>query len=97
MALFMMQGFDDAGAAEIRKATRPAHLEWINSLGDKVKLGGPMLAEDGVTPVGSVIFLEAESMEEAKAIYAQDPYRDAKLWRRIEIRLFSVVAGGFKT
>jgi uncharacterized protein YciI len=97
MPLFMMQGFDDQGGAEIRKATRPAHVEWINGLGDKVKLAGPMLAEDGVTPVGSVIFLEAESMEEAKTIYAQDPYRDAKLWRRIEIRLFSVVAGGFKS
>jgi uncharacterized protein YciI len=94
--LFMMQGFDDAGAAEIRKATRPAHLEWIATLGDKVKLGGPMLAEDGVTPVGSVIFLEAASMEEAKAIYAEDPYRHAKLWRRIEIRPFSVSAGGFR-
>ena len=32
MAIFMMQGFDDAGGAEIRKATRPAHIEWINSL-----------------------------------------------------------------
>lgn len=96
MTVFMMQGFDDAGGAEIRKATRPAHLEWIKSLGDKIKLGGPMLADDGVTPVGSVIFLEAETIEEAKAIYATDPYRDAKLWRRIEIRPFGVVAGGFK-
>ena len=96
MTLFMMQGFDDAGAAEIRKSTRPAHLEWIKTLGDKVKLGGPMLAEDGATPVGSVIFLEADSMEEAKSIYAQDPYREAKLWRRIEIRHFAVSAGGFK-
>ena len=97
MPMFMMQGFDDAGGAEIRKATRPAHLEWIATLGDKVKLGGPMLNEDGTTPVGSVIFLEAASLEEAKAIYAEDPYRHAKLWRRIEIRPFAVVAGGFKS
>lgn len=96
MPLFMMQGFDDAGGAEIHKATRPAHLEWIATLGDKVKLGGPMLAEDGTTPVGSVIFLEAASLEEAKATYAEDPYRHAKLWRRIEIRPFAVAAGGFK-
>ncbi len=93
----MMQGFDGARSAEVRKATRPAHLEWITELGDRVKLGGPMLAEDGTTPVGSVIFLEAESMEDAKAIYAEDPYRHAKLWDRIEIRHFAAVAGGFKT
>ncbi len=97
MPMFMMQGFDEAGGAEIRKATRPAHLEWIAALGDKVKLGGPMLNEDGTMPVGSVIFLEAASLEEAKAIYAEDPYRHAKLWRRIEIRPFAVVAGGFKS
>jgi uncharacterized protein YciI len=96
MPLFMMQGFDGARGAEIRKSTRPAHVEWIQSLEGKAKLAGPMLAEDGVTPVGSVIFLEAESLEEAKRIYAEDPYRQAKLWDRIEIRLFTVSVGGFR-
>ena len=28
MALFVFQGLDKAGALELRKATRPAHLEW---------------------------------------------------------------------
>jgi len=96
MPLYVMHGFDGPKGPEIRKATRPAHLEWIATLGPVAKLGGPMLAEDGATPVGSIIFLEAESLEEAKRIYAQDPYREAKLWERIEIRPFAVVAGGFK-
>jgi uncharacterized protein YciI len=91
-----MHGFDGPKGVEIRKATRPAHLEWIAMLGAAAKLGGAMLAEDGATPVGSVIFLEAESLDEAKRILAQDPYRDAKLWDRIEIRPFALAAGGFK-
>jgi uncharacterized protein len=95
MPLFMMQGFDGPRGADVRQSTRPAHLQWIESLGDRAKLAGPMLAEDGATPVGSVIFLEADSLEEAKRIFAEDPYREAKLWDRIEIRRFMVVAGAF--
>lgn len=96
MPVFVMTGHDKPGGLELRKATRPAHLDWIASLGPRVKLGGPILSDDGSTPVGSVIFLEAADLAEAQALYAQDPYRKAELWERVEIRPFNVVAGGFR-
>lgn len=92
MPLFVMYGLDGPRGADIRKETRPAHLEWIASLAPRVKVGGPMLAEDGAAPVGSMIVLEAADLADAKAVLAEDPYRAAKLWDRIEIRQFNWIA-----
>ena len=59
MALYVFHGLDKSGALELRKATRPAHLAWLESHSPRVKIGGPMLAEDGATPVGSMLVVEA--------------------------------------
>ena len=89
MALFLFQGLDKAGALETRKATRPAHLAWLESLSPRVKIGGPMLSDDGQTPVGSVLVFEAETLAEAKALFAEDPYGIAGLWAETSVRPFN--------
>jgi uncharacterized protein YciI len=89
MRLFIFQGLDRAGALDLRKATRPAHLAWIETLNPRVKIGGPVLAEDGETPVGSVIAIEAETLAAAKAIFAEDPYTKAGLWGVSSVRPFN--------
>ena len=63
MPLYVFQGLDKPGALELRKATRQTHLDWLASLSPRVKIGGPMLAEDGATPLGSMLVIEAESLE----------------------------------
>jgi len=92
MPLFVMYGLDGPGGADIRKETRPAHLAWIASLAPRVKVGGPLLADDGAAAVGSMIVLEAADLTEAKAVLGEDPYQAARLWERIEIRPFNWVA-----
>jgi uncharacterized protein YciI len=96
MLVFVFTGHDKPNSHELRKATRPAHLEWIRGFGARVKLGGPILADDGATPVGSVIFLECADLADAKATFASDPYAKAGLWADTEVRQFNVVGGGFK-
>lgn len=56
-----------------RMEHRDAHLAYVKETG-KVQIAGPFLAADGETMTGSLIVLEAESMEEAKAWSAKDPY-----------------------
>jgi uncharacterized protein YciI len=89
MALFVFTGLDKGGALELRMATRPAHLEWIKGLDPIVKIGGPLLADDGKTPVGSMLVIEAETLEAAGAIFAQDPYATAGLWQSTTLRPFN--------
>ena len=49
----------------------------------------PVLADDGKTPAGSVIVIEAETLEDAKAVFAQDPYTHAGLWDSASGRPFN--------
>ncbi len=89
MPLFAFHGLDKSGALEIRKATRQSHLDWIASLDPIVKIGGPMLAEDGSTPVGSMLVIEAKTLDAAKALFAKDPYALAGLWASTSVCPFN--------
>ena len=70
---------------ELRKANRQKHLEWLDGLGDVVKAAGPFL-DDAGNPAGSLIIIEADSMQEAENIAGQDPYRAAGVFESVEIR-----------
>lgn len=56
---------------ELRQATRPSHREYLKGLLEKGKLheAGPF-ADDS----GSVIIYNADSLEEAESILANDPF-----------------------
>ena len=60
-------------------AAREAHLAYAHDQGDRVKLGGPYLDEAGQM-CGSLIVYEAETLEEAQAFHAKDPYKLAGLF-----------------
>lgn len=89
MAFFVFQGLDKAGALELRKATRQSHLDWIGSLAPRVKIGGPMLSDDGATPIGSMLVIEADSLAEARTLFSQDPYALAGLWDSTSVRPYN--------
>jgi uncharacterized protein YciI len=89
MPLFSFHGLDKPGALELRKATRQSHLDWIAALNPRVKIGGPMLAEDGATPVGSILVIEADTLDDAKTLFAKDPYALAGLWASTSVRPFN--------
>jgi uncharacterized protein YciI len=88
MATYVFYGLDGPDGLAIRKATRPAHLDFIKSLGARVRVGGPMLGADGGTPVGTMLVIEAASLDDAKATMANDPYTHAKLFKSADIRPF---------
>lgn len=71
---------------EIRLANRPAHLAFLDSLGSALKLAGPFLDEDSGKPTGSLVIIEAESIDEARTIAALDPYAKAGVFEKVEIR-----------
>jgi uncharacterized protein YciI len=77
---------DKPNSLAIRKAKRPEHVAYLKSLGVTLKLAGPFTEADGETMNGSLLVIEASSLQEAKEIAAGDPYAKAGLFASVEIR-----------
>jgi hypothetical protein len=71
---------------------REAHLAYVRGFGDKLRLGGPMLDDNG-DMAGSLVIMEAESRAEAEAFNAADPYTLAGLWERVDIKVLRATLG----
>ncbi|WP_417687795.1 YciI-like protein [Roseibium sp.] len=76
---------DKPGALQVRLDNRPAHIEFLKSLGNGLKAAGPFLDDDG-NMTGSLVVIEASNRDEALAISQEDPYAKADLFESVEIR-----------
>ena len=74
---------------ELRKQTRPAHLEFLAQ--HNVRFAGPMLSDDEEKPIGSIVVIDCEDLSQAKAIAAQDPYNQAGLFQSVSVHPFKQV------
>jgi uncharacterized protein YciI len=83
-----MIGHDAPESKGKRPVHRPAHLEHLAPLAaaGRVPLAGPFT--DGS---GSLIVLEAESLEAAWAIVARDPYVVNGVFNRVDVHPFMQV------
>lgn len=90
--LFAIVAIDRPGRLERRKATRPAHLEFLANSADRVRAAGAFLAEDG-TPTGSLLIVEADTLADAEAMVAADPYTKAGLFESVTVRAWKYVIG----
>ncbi|MEO5805307.1 YciI family protein [Devosia sp.] len=87
--LYAMTAKDKPGTGELRTSTRPVHLEHLHSLGDKLVLAGALLNEAGA-PEGSLMVLEAETLEAATAAFERDPFISAGIFASYEIKAWRV-------
>jgi len=82
---------DKPNGLELRMTTREDHLNYLRAMGAGLLVAGPILDEDGETPIGSIVIIEAESLDAAKSFAKEDPYSKAGLfqssavmpWRRV--------------
>jgi len=83
MPLFAFIGHDGPGASALRKQHRSEHLEGLEGLAaaGRIRHAGPLLDEGG-GPIGSVIVFEAESLEAARTLAANDPYVTEGIFER---------------
>ena len=83
---------DKAGALDVRKANRDAHLAYIKLTG-VVQQAGPILNAAGEM-TGSVIILDVQSMANAEDWAASDPYALAGLFESVQLLHWNRVIGG---
>jgi uncharacterized protein YciI len=88
--LFSLVCIDKPDSLALRQSTRPAHLDYMDATG-LVRLGGPLLDPQGESPIGSLLIVEADDLAAVEAFAAADPYAQAGLFERVEIRPYRVV------
>lgn len=87
---FMLECFDKPGSLDLRMATRPRHLAYVDASLIKILVAGPMLSDAG-DPIGSLFLLEADDVDAVRRFSAGDPYTQAGLFERVDIRGFRTV------
>lgn len=87
---FILYSQDKQGALSIRKDNRDAHLKFLGGTASGVTVlsAGPWLDDTGEMMSGSVIIVEADTLDTVKAWNAQDPYTKAGLPQAVNIHPF---------
>jgi uncharacterized protein YciI len=89
---------DVPASLEKRKQARPAHLERLQNLvaQQRILIAGPHPAVDSEDPgeagfAGSLVVAEFDSLEQAKAWAAADPYVEAGVYANVNVKPFKRV------
>ena len=95
---YMILGHERDNALSARMAARPAHLARLHALAaeGRLKLAGPLPALDAEDPgpagfTGSLVVAEFPSLADARAWADAEPYLDAGVFARVEVRPFRPV------
>ena len=95
---YAIEGYDGADVLERRLAARSAHLERLLALRDagRLLMAGPCPAIDAEDPgaagfTGSIVVAEFDSLDAARAWADADPYVDAGVYARVDVRPFRPV------
>jgi hypothetical protein len=94
--LFALICFDNPNSTGLRAEVRPKHLAYIEKHKTRVKVAGPFLSDDGQTMVGSLIIIEAEDIDAARAFAADDPYQRAGLFAEVDVKPWRWIVGAPK-
>lgn len=77
---------DKPNSFALRKANRSEHLAYLEGLGNALVLAGPFIGNDGESMNGSLIVIEAASLDAARNIAEGDPYAKAGMFSKVDIR-----------
>ena len=88
--LFALICTDRPASLELRMATRPEHLAYLEQYASKLVQAGPLLDTEG-RPCGSLLLIDVEDRAAAEGFAAADPYAKAGLFESTIIRAYRPV------
>jgi uncharacterized protein YciI len=91
--LFVATCWDKPGHLQTRLDIRAAHLAYLATVKESLKLAGPFLAADNQTAIGSLFIYEAADEAAARALVDNDPFAKAALFASVEIKAWRQGAG----
>ena len=88
--LIALVALDRHNASPGRADVRPEHLKFLDGLGENLKLAGPFLNDKG-EGIGSIVLIESETLETARATFDRDPYVKAGLFDMVMVKPWKTV------
>jgi uncharacterized protein YciI len=89
--LFVIHALDRTGALPVRLSHYDAHKAFLadtSAYGIRIVMSGPLTADDGATPIGSLFVVEAADRDTVLRFNAADPFHAAGIWERVTITAF---------
>lgn len=86
--IYVFRLLDKPGASALRDAVRPAHKAYLGQVAERIAFAGPLVADDGVAMVGSLLAIDFDSREAAMAWLADEPFTRAGLYAGTEVHAF---------
>ena len=88
--LFVLICTDKPASLDLRLATRPQHIAYLETYKSRIVQAGPMLDQDG-RPCGSLLMIDVADRAEAEGFAAADPYSRSLLFESVIIRPYRTV------
>ena len=88
--LFVISCRDKPGSLDVRNATRPQHIAYLQTYAERLVQAGPMLDNDG-RPCGSLLIVDVVDRAAAEGFAESDPYFRTGLFESVIIRGYRTV------
>jgi uncharacterized protein YciI len=88
--LFVLICTDKPKSLDLRLATRPTHLAYLETYADRIVQAGGLLDGDG-RACGSLLMIDVEDAAAAAGFAESDPYTKAGLFESVVIRPYRQV------
>ena len=88
--LFVLICTDKPGSLDLRLATRPSHMAYLQTYESRLVQAGPLLDADD-RPCGSLLMVDVADRAEALGFAEADPYGRAGLFESVIIRPYRQV------
>ena len=92
--LFVALGRYGANAHSLRAAAMGDHLAYLRGNGERLRFAGPMLADDGRTPTGSLAIVEVPDRAAAERFVSEEAFFRAGMFDHVEIHRYASAVDG---
>ena len=81
--IFAILLMDRPGTGELRIQVRPEHRAYLAQLSDRMAFAGPLISDDGKTPIGSLLAIDFASRADVEAWLKKPQFRvGAECWSK---------------
>jgi len=82
---YAIQLVDKPGSADLRAATRAAHLAYLKSHQHLLLAAGALISDDGTGGHGGLLILDTDDRAAAQRFVDEDPFTRAGLFEKITV------------